>query len=286
MITFKTLDGIDIKDIHSCFLEAFANYEVPFNITLDEFSYMLARRGCDFSMSYGAFSNDVLVGFVLNGIGVWNGIPTAYDTGTGIIPDFQGKGIAKDLFRFVIEDLVDKGQKQYLLEVIKTNTKAVQLYRELDFVVTRTYDYYVFENKDLDKVQSKQQVSVVFKSIEKPDWEGIVSFFSIPQSWQNNKDAVERKLSHFKILKMVVNGTVVGYGVIEMHTGDIPLLVIHPDHRRKGFATSLLKELAAFSTSGMIKMINIESSYDPFTQFFKYLQVPPGKGQYEMILTF
>ena len=155
MITFKTLDGIDTKDIHSCFLEAFANYEVPFNITLDEFSYMLARRGCDFSMSYGAFNNELLVGFVLNGIGIWNGIPTAYDTGTGIIPDFQGKGIAKDLFRFVIEDLVDKGQKQYLLEVIKTNTKAVQLYKELGFEVTRTYDYYVFENKDLDKIQSK-----------------------------------------------------------------------------------------------------------------------------------
>ena len=85
---------------------------------------------------------------------------------------------------------------------------------------------------------------------------------------------------------MIVNETVMGYGAIEMHTGDIPLLVVHPDHRRKGFATSLLKELATFSTSGMIKMINIESSYDPFTQFFKYLQVPPGKGQYEMILTF
>ncbi|SHJ55577.1 GNAT family N-acetyltransferase [Aquimarina spongiae] len=286
MITFKTLDGIDIKDIHSCFLEAFANYEVPFNITLDEFSYMLARRGCDFSMSYGAFSGNVLVGFVLNGIGIWNGIPTAYDTGTGIIPNFQGKGIAKDLFRFVIEDLVDKGQKQYLLEVIKTNTKAVQLYKELGFEVTRTYDYYVFENKDLDKVQSKQQVSVVFKSIEKPDWGEITSFFSIPQSWQNNRESVERKLSHFKILQMLINETVVGYGAIEMHTGDIPLLVIHPDHRRKGLGTSLLKELAAFSTSGMIKMINIESSYEPFTRFFKYLQVPPGKGQYEMILTF
>lgn len=286
MITFKNLVNVPISKIHTCFLDAFSNYEVPFNITLAELKYMLERRGCNFQLSYGAFNQGQLVGFVLNGIGSWNGLHTAYDTGTGVISKFQGKGIAKKLFAYAFEDLQSNGIEQYLLEVIKTNTKAVRLYKELGLNISREFDYYVFSKSKLNNFTSKNEFDITFEEISNFSMDSSESFYTIQPSWQNNKESIERKRENFTFVKALINKTFVGFGIIEKHTGDIPQIAIHKEYRKQGVGEKLMRALAGFSTSEQLKVINIEKGYTPFEKLFNKLQLEPGKGQYEMILKF
>ena len=103
MVSIKQLSDISIEVIYEAFVNAFADYVEPFNLTFQQLKYMIERRGCNLNLSFGAFDGDELVGFTLNGIGNWNGSLTAYDTGTGIIKEFREKGSATALVRHLIE---------------------------------------------------------------------------------------------------------------------------------------------------------------------------------------
>jgi [ribosomal protein S18]-alanine N-acetyltransferase len=60
--------------------------------------------------------------------------------------DFQNKGLAKKLLEFSFEELKDKN-KDFSLEVKKTNESAIKLYKKFGFEVNKELkDYY--ENED------------------------------------------------------------------------------------------------------------------------------------------
>ena len=77
-----------------CMHEAFSDYEVPMNLSLEIFERKLKRNGFKPEVSAGAFEDDRFVGFVLNGVREWAGEKTIYDTGTGVVPEFRGAGKA------------------------------------------------------------------------------------------------------------------------------------------------------------------------------------------------
>jgi ribosomal protein S18 acetylase RimI-like enzyme len=66
-------------------------------ITPDELRTMLRRRGFDPALSFAAFDGCIM-GFTLNGTGTFGGVPTAYDTGTGTLPEYRGRGLATQIF--------------------------------------------------------------------------------------------------------------------------------------------------------------------------------------------
>jgi GNAT superfamily N-acetyltransferase len=76
-----------------------------------------------FNQVFAAFDSNEIVSFTLNGIGNFNGIPTAYDTGT--LKEYRGKGLATQIFEYSIPYLKEMNIQQYLLEVLQHNTKAV-----------------------------------------------------------------------------------------------------------------------------------------------------------------
>ena len=169
MINIKTLDGIGFETIHNAFIKAFADYEEPNQPTLRELKYKIERRGCNLALSFGAFDNDEPVGFTLNCIGEWNGQQTAYDTGTGIIKEFRKQGIAKRIFDESVPILKQNKVDQYLLEVIKTNTKAFDLYRKTGFEVVREFDYYISSKAGLVINTTALKDGLTAKEISAPD---------------------------------------------------------------------------------------------------------------------
>ena len=113
MITIKTLSNTSIEAIHETFVKAFSDYVEPIDLTFQQLKYMTERRGFNADLSFGAFANDELVGFTLNGIDEWNGQLTAYDTGTGIIKEFRKKGIASRMFNESLPVLRESNVTQY-----------------------------------------------------------------------------------------------------------------------------------------------------------------------------
>ncbi|WP_300464939.1 GNAT family N-acetyltransferase [Desulfobacula sp.] len=281
----KPLTNTPIEQIHEAFLAAFSDYEEPVMFSVQQLKHMIERRGYEPDISYGAFENENLVGFTLNGLGEWNGRLTAYDTGTGIQKEYRSKGIATQIFEASLPVLKEKQIDQYLLEVIQINTSAVDLYKKLGFKISRTFDYYVASKKDFPEFKSKPGPGLTIKEIQTPDWQFLKTFWDMIPSWQNSIYAVERKKDCFKIFTICDGNTIVGYGIIEPATGDIPHLAISKSCRRNGYGTALLFHLIDQLDQDPFKLINIDSTLDTFKAFTKNLNLPPGHGQFEMMLT-
>ena len=142
--TIKSLKSISFNILFDAFNKAFKDYEIQFNE--QELSSMLKRRGFIPELSFGAFDNGKLISFTFNGIGYYNGIYTAYDTGTGTVTEHRGMGLAAKIFNHSIPFLKEAGVSQYLLEVLQHNTKAVSLYKKLGFKVSREFNYFFQKN--------------------------------------------------------------------------------------------------------------------------------------------
>lgn len=280
----KPLKDVPIHTIHKAFKNAFADYTVPFDLTENQLTYMIERRGFNAALSFGAFEKNELIGFTLNGIGEWKGALTAYDTGTGVVQAFRKKGIATLIFDRSLPVLRAYSIKQYLLEVIKTNTHAFRLYKNAGFDVVRELDFYV-ELKDKIKIHheglSKEySIDVLFE----PDWALLKTFWDTEPSWQNSIDSMNRKRDHFKILGIYYHNDVIGYGIVETTTGDIPQIAISREHRRKKLCSVLMERLINESESEKIRIINIDAQNKALTQFIRSINMQPGDGQFEMIL--
>ena len=65
METIKPLNNISFSSIFSAFNKAFEDYEMQLN--KDELHTMLGRRGFVPELSFGAFENEKLIAFALNG---------------------------------------------------------------------------------------------------------------------------------------------------------------------------------------------------------------------------
>jgi [ribosomal protein S18]-alanine N-acetyltransferase len=67
----------------------------------------------------------------------------------GILPEYQGKGLAKPLLTESLKFVKKKGH-QVKLEVHKTNLKAINLYKKAGFKYLGDYDVYII--RDLEKL--------------------------------------------------------------------------------------------------------------------------------------
>jgi len=67
----------------------------------------------------------------------------------GILPEYQGKGLANILMKASLKHVKEKGH-QVKLEVHKTNFKAINLYKKSGFEYLGDYDVYII--RDISKI--------------------------------------------------------------------------------------------------------------------------------------
>jgi len=275
MINYRLLSDDDFDSLHQCFLAAFSDYEVDMRMSQEQFRQRIVRDGVHLPVSAGAFDNERMIGFCINGIGSWQGKKTAYDAGTGVVREYRGRGIGKELFAFVTPRLKDI--EQYLLEVITTNTPAASLYRKLGFVDTRRFA--VFRSSE---TRIKQTTNIVLQRVEKPDWELYQRFWDGYPSWQNSIDACDRVASDRSIVAAYENTECVGYGVVFVPSANLMQLAVSPEHRRRGIGSTIL---AALDTPERLKINNIDEALTAALGFYEANGYKQVLGQYEMVKT-
>ena len=281
MIEIKSLANISFETIYNAFSEAFRDYEIT--LTEAELQKMLFRRGFQAKLSFGAFEDDRLVSFTLNGIGLFNGVKTAYDTGTGTLPNYRAKGLAARVFNESIPSLVSHGVEQYLLEVLQHNESAVSVYTKQGFTISREFNYFVqsiaeinLNGKVLPDGYSIREVSLSEIGLPKDCWD----FFP---SWQNSFEAINRKPSDFIVIGAFKGNALAGYGIIEPSSGDITQIGVDKLHRRRGVGSAILKELFKRNAHNHIKVINTEIGCDTITAFLANNHIEVKGKQFEMI---
>ena len=279
------LSNISLEKIYKTFVEAFSDYHVKFTLSFDDFLFMMNRRGMNRDLSFGAFENERLLGFTLNGIGLWNGFLTAYDTGTGIIPDYRKKGLAKRIFHESLPVLRQNNIKQYLLEVLKQNKVAYELYIKLGFEVNREFDYYVFKKNDIKNYAfAKCPDKIRIEETDEIDWAKAISFFDFEPSWQNSLEAIKRSFDSYFRIAAYKNENLVGFGFLQKSNGDIPQIAVNKDFRRKGIGSAIFRKLIDINQIENFQIINTEKTDIGMKKFLEHFNIFPSGGQYEMIL--
>ncbi len=277
----RSLSDISPDRLYRSFSEAFAGYEMQ----LDQQGLMgmLQRRGFDPALSFGAFDRGRLVAFTFNGTGMFGNMRTAYDTGTGTVKEYRGRGLATRIFNYSLPFLKEAGIRQYLLEVLQHNQGAVRLYRKLGFTVTREFHYYIHEKGALKFPERVMDPAYSIEDAGVRDLTNDVDFADFRPSWQNSHDSIRRSLEAFQGRIVASHGRTVAYCISEPATGDITSLAVSPEHRRRGLATCLLASFIREFPSETVKVINIPTTEKGVTAFLSSFGMEPSGKQFEMV---
>ena len=280
----RNLKEASFDTVFCAFEQAFSDYEIKFEKT--EVSSMLKRRGFNPELSFAAFNGNDIVAFTLNGIGNYHNIYTAYDTGTGTLKEFRGKGIAREIFKHSIPYLKKAGVQQYLLEVLQNNTRAISIYQKLGFEITQEFDCFRQKREKIRDVPGIKQASQIeITSVKIGDISLASDFCDFHPSWQNSTDSIKRAGSDLVCLGAFISGELVGYCVFDPLTGDLSQLAVNRKYRRKEIASCLFREVIGQTSSDVIKALNIDPACHSLSAFLKNKNIEMTGKQFEMILS-
>lgn len=283
MIAYRLLTSADFASLYICFLAAFSDYKVSMQMSREQFGQRVFRDGVELEMSVGAFDDDEMIGFCMNGLGSWQGKITAYDAATGVVPGYRGRGVGKELFAFVAPRMREGNIRQYLLEVLSSNQPAAGLYRKLGFVDTRRLAVFRTDDpvKPFDGLRGLE-----IQRVERPNWHLYQSFWDGDPSWQNSIDAVERIGSESAIIEACVDDRCIGYAVVFRPAANLMQLAVAPSHRRQRVGSAVLAALQReVSATESLKVNNIDEELTGSLAFYKANGFKLVLHQFEMIKT-
>lgn len=282
MIDFHSLANTSFDHLFLCFQEAFKDYEMQLN--KEQLRVMLLRRGFDPHLSFGASEDGRLVSFTCNGIGSYQGKRTAYDTGTGTIAEYRGRGLATRVFEYSLPFLREAGIGNYLLEVLQHNHKALSVYEKLGFEISREFSYFTQElnkvNLDIGHMDETYQIRDI--ALDRDD--SVKDFWDFKPSWQNDFASINRQAGEFLSLGAFHNSTLVAYCILESGSGDLTQIAVDKSHRRRGLASRLLSEILKDVSYPELKVINTEVACTSMTKFLESRSLIHRGKQYEMML--
>jgi ribosomal protein S18 acetylase RimI-like enzyme len=219
----------------------------------------------------------------LNGIGNFNEIKMAYDTGTGTVKEYRRQGLATKIFEFSIPYLKEANINHYLLEVLQHNTKAVSVYQNIGFEITREFNYFTWKNEELNNKIKEIENSCSIEKIEVEKYPSVSDFWDFYPSWQNSFESIRRTSGDFIDLGAFIDRKLAGYCVFEPNSGDITQIAVDKLFRRKGVASLLLHEAQKCNKTSKMKLVNADISCNSMVEFLKAKNIEISGKQFEMI---
>lgn len=260
-LEIRSLAGVPFATLTEAFNDAFSDYAIPAKYTTEYLTNLVRRRGFRPDLAVGAFDGERLAGFVFNCL---DG-DEAYNSGTGAVISHRRQGIARTLMQRSIETLP---AKRYWLEVIDTNTRAADLYRDLGFTEVRGLQCWTFP---VPAERAK------ITEIANADFDEIASWGEMRPSWQNTPASIRRATEpHF------VLGNEDGAIVVFPSNGDVPLLAVRPPARRRGLGRTLLRA-AAIRCAKPLRIVNIDERNEEIAAFLEKSGATKTVRQLEMM---
>lgn len=284
-MNYRFLTNADLPQIYATFTSAFADYYVDINLSEAQFATHLADNGVRYELSVAAMAGQDMVGILLNGIDTWHdGALTAYDAGTGVVPEFRGQGIAGGLVEYATSGLKAHDVTQCLLEVIQNNDAALRAYQKLGFTETRGL-HCIFRDASFENLPIHPTPNIVIRELDTPDWAKFQTFWDWYPAWQNSIGSVMRAKSRNTTLAAFDGEHCVGYGVVFPEGGRISQLAVDKDNRSRGIGSMLLQAMTQRVASDQnLSLINIDGSAAETLSFFAGHGFQETVKQYEMVL--
>ena len=280
----RSLADTDFDTLCEAFAQAFANYDIDSNH--EALRRMLRRRGFMPELSFAAFDGDRIAAFTFNGTGTCDGLPTAYDTGTGTLPEYRGQGLASRIFTHSIPHLQAAGIRRYLLEVLQSNSAAIAVYCKMGFETTREFNYFGQQKELLRIPERKPAISCTLRPMEPGTAHRLAGFRDFVPSWQNDAASVARAGDDLVGFGLFRDDEPLGYCLCEPSSGDISQLAVAPRWRRQGIGSALLRHAVTTTKTDAVKVINTQIGRDEsLVRFLAAMNIPIKGTQFEMVRT-
>ena len=280
-LELKMLSASFLNQLHRAFELSFEGYQVRVANDLEALKYRLNKVGADLNLSPAIWYKDEVLAFLIQAVGNYSGVKTAYNAGTGVLPAYRGKGMAKDLYHFAIEKNKSIGIEQCLLEVIDTNTPAIKVYKKLGFKSTRLFECYLGK---IDKnLKGNKDIQLLPIKDREPNWALYQSFFDFEPCWQNSFDSVIRNFENELIIEAVYKTKTVGFVIFEPLKSKVTQLAVHPAHRRMGIGLQLLRAASKMSVKKELAVINIDAQAKTMNLFLQKCGMTNKITQREMV---
>ena len=280
----RTLGQLPLERIRMAFINAFSDYEVRISMPMEKFQGMIRTRDLDLSRSIGCFEGDLLVGFILVGCRHLMGREFWYDGGTGIMQESRRQGIGTLMLQNLLARMQTEKVAGFLLEVLEHNAPAIALYTKHGFTIRRRLCCF--------RVQKQDQALSTWESMEcaslsSSDDIGYYTSLSIdrylayPPSWQNARESIENIPQVYAFAAVLAAKKVIGYGLINKVSGDVPQLGVLPAWRGKGVEALLLAQLSRRCQSDWLTLLNVDER-DQLCPVLSELGFENFVNQYEM----
>lgn len=273
----QSIPNISLSELRKCFNEAFSEYFVPVQVTEEQFLDKILNDGIDLGISVGAYEEGKLVGFILHGSGIIDGLKTVYNAGTGVVKAYRGQGLTRKMYEFCLPLLKEQGFQLSVLEAITENAPAIKVYQSVGFETTRIV--HCFQGDILpDKAKQVDLTIFPINLSDHPEFQG---WWTCKPTWQYSWAAACRTVDQFQCIGAYLGSELVGYLSFHPVKGRIQQLAVRPDQRRKGIATALI-QYAAKKCSGQMSAINVDEHDPASLAFFAAMGLEELIGQIEM----
>lgn len=269
----QNLSKVSFDVILDCFLKAFENYYVKMPTDKEYYQQRWDAAKVDFNLSYGMFDQEKLVGFIIHAVDTRFDVPTAFNTGTGVIPAYRGKRIVKSIYDFALLDLQKNGIEKSTLEVITKNEKAIRAYKGVGFEICKEYKCYSGKLKS----EGDSQIQLQKKSTKDYHWDKLPNQKSY--SWDFQKETIIER--NYELYEVIFNNEAESY------------FIIHPENKYVAqfdvFSTDKKSWNRLFNAIGQVmeevKIINVDKRLTDKIDHIHFWELKNTVDQYEMELT-
>ncbi len=273
----KTLSNINFDEITSAFNKAFSDYSIPMSMTVDALKKRVVSYRVDLSLSAGAFVDGELVGFILNATETDGEVKLVYNSGTGVVPIHRGNQLSRQMHNFILPVLKDNFFQKYVLEVIDDNKAAIKTYLGVGYKTKRRLLCF------RGSIISKNENSTTMIEKMEPLWEEVKPMWDWNPTWQNTIQSLMAVGTENDFIGIRVDSQMVAYSCYHPGQSRIHQLAVHPNHRRKGYASALLNYIAE-TTQKEVSMINVDELDLGMKAFFHSIGMENYLNQIEMQL--
>ncbi len=270
IVNIQNLAHTSLPEIVDCLLEAFTGYFVPMPKEVAFWENRFRSARVDYAHSYGAFVGERLVGFIIHGIDRHEGKLTAFNSGTGVIPDFRGQQLVDRMYAAALPALRTAGIEQCLLEVIQANDRAIRVYERIGFHQLRRLRCFKGPLKISDIKVEVQEVDTM-DLLAKPN----------PQhhfySWDNMNQAVELAAAIYKSYAVTQDQQPIGYFIVNPKIGYLAQL-----EATDGNWPALLAGIHQIAPA--IRINNVDARRERMVQQLLAAGLDNSIDQYEMLM--
>ena len=195
MYDYKCLKDISCAEITNCLNLAFSDYALPLKLTEEQLQARFEASGVDKKLSYGAFLDGKMIGFIINSCCIYNNQKAVFDVGTGVIPEHRGNKVFSKLFAFTEQELQKHEVEKYYLEVLQQNDKTVQAYKKQGFTIVR--EFYVL--KASTSIQEITDSKVEYIDMDKFDFNKISHYNYVQPSYEHSTNILKMNPNFYTV---------------------------------------------------------------------------------------